>query len=259
VSERASAFPSPIRGMRAAFVFLTRIPAGGFPYQERDWTWAAAHAPLVGLVVGAVAGAVDCAFLPLGALPAALLAISASLLITGAFHEDGLADTSDALGGGYDRARVLSILKDPRIGSFGGAALVVSIAVRAALIAELGVRATWAMSLVGCCARVAPIWRMATVPYVTPDDVAKSRAVSRSGVLQAAVATAWGAFALAVAVRVGWTSLARSLWLVLSVLSVATITGWRYVRRAGGLTGDFLGATEQIAEVAAFVVLACKG
>jgi adenosylcobinamide-GDP ribazoletransferase len=259
VSERASELPPPIRGMRAAFVFLTRIPVGGFPYQGRDWTWAAAHAPLVGLVVGAAIGGVDRVLLPLGALPAALLAIAVSLLITGAFHEDGLADTSDALGGGYDRARVLAILKDPRIGSFGGVALVVSITARAALIAELGVHAPWAVSIVGCWARVAPIWLMAALPYVTPDDTAKSRDIARGGVPQAAVATAWGAAALAVAGLLGWMSLARAAALVVTIVVVALLTGWRYVRRAEGITGDFLGATEQLGEIAALAVVVWKG
>src|SRR3954453_24121009 len=116
--ERAPCLPPPLRAMRAAFVFFTRIPVGGFPYRQADWKWAAAHAPLVGLVLGAALGALDGALLPVGPLAAAALVVGASLVLTGGFHEDGLADTSDALGGGSDRARVLSILKDSRIGSF---------------------------------------------------------------------------------------------------------------------------------------------
>jgi adenosylcobinamide-GDP ribazoletransferase len=251
--------PPPIRGIRAAFVFLTRIPVGGFPYRREDWTWAAAHSPLVGLVVGAITGGIDHLLLPLGALPAAILAIGASLLVTGAFHEDGLADTSDALGGGYDPARVLAILKDSRIGTFGGAALVVSIAGRAALLTELGSAGLWAMPLVGCLARTGPIWLMAGLPYVTSTSEAKSRDVARGGPPQAIVATVWFVGASAVATMSGWITMARAGALIVTVMAVALLTGWRYRRRLGGITGDFLGATEQVGELCALAVLAWRG
>jgi adenosylcobinamide-GDP ribazoletransferase len=250
--------PAPIRGMRAAFVFLTRIPVGGFPYRSEDFAWAAAHAPFVGLVLGAMLGGLDVLLLPLGALPAAFLVMGASLLLTGAFHEDGLADSSDALGGAYDRERVLAILKDSRIGTFGAAALVVSIAGRAALIAQLGRSAAWVLPIVGCSARVAPIWLMAALPYVTPAPDAKSIHVARGGVAQAGAATAWLFAASVAAVYLGWLTPTRSLLLVLSLGLVALLTGWRYKRRLGGITGDFLGATEQVGELVALAVLAWK-
>ena len=86
------------------------------------------------------------------------------MLLTGAFHEDGLADTSDALGGAYDREKIFVILKDSRIGAFGACALVVSIAGRAALLAHLGEGGAWALPLVGAAARVGPVWQIATMP-----------------------------------------------------------------------------------------------
>src|SRR6188768_1753104 len=183
--------PPPVRGMRAAFVFFSRLPFGGFPYRKADWKWAAAHAPFVGLVLGGALGQLERLLLPLGPLSAAVLVIAASLLLTGAFHEDGLADTSDALGGGYDAERVQLILKDSRIGSFGGAALVVSIAGRAALLARLEQSVVWAFPLVFCAARVGPVWLMAALPYVTAEQGAKSRDLTRAGFPQAAVASAW--------------------------------------------------------------------
>src|SRR6478609_6503675 len=94
--ERSWSLPAPVRAVRAAFVFFTRLPVGGFPYRKEDWKWAAAHAPFVGLVLGVALGLLERLLLPLGALPAAVLTIAVSLLLTGAFHEDGLADTSDA-------------------------------------------------------------------------------------------------------------------------------------------------------------------
>lgn len=250
--------PAALRGLRASFVFFTRIPLGGFPYRSEDWTWAAAHAPFVGLVVGALLGGLDRALLPLGPLPAAILVMGASLMLTGAFHEDGLADTSDALGGGRDAEHVLSILKDSRIGSFGGAALVVSIAARSALLAELGSAGLWALPIVGCAARVGPTWLLSTLRYVTPASGAKSHAVVQARPLHAFCATAWSAAAMVAAIGSGHTTLARMGALAVAMAAVTGATGWRYVVRVGGITGDFLGATEQLGEIAALAVLAYR-
>ncbi len=159
--------PAPLRGVRAAVVFLTRVPVGGMPYSDADWRWSAAHFPLVGALVGAAVGAVDRALLPLGAWAAAVFAMGASLVLTGALHEDGLADTSDALFGAHTRDKIFLILKDSRIGVFGGSALVVSIAGRAALVARLGSAAVGALALAGAVARLAAIWMIATMRYVT--------------------------------------------------------------------------------------------
>jgi adenosylcobinamide-GDP ribazoletransferase len=248
--------PAPFRGTRAAFVFLTRIPVGGFPYSEDDWAWSSAHFPLVGLVVGAALGLLDSALMPLGALAAALLTIGASMLVTGGFHEDGLADTSDALGGAYEREKILAILKDSRIGTYGGAALVLTITVRAALIARLGEGAVWGIPLVWCGARAAAVALMAALPYATADDAAKSRLVTRGRLPQAIVAVAWLVVACIALVALGRLDASRAGALVLAMAVVAIVTGWRYARRLGGVTGDFLGATEQLGEIAGFAVLA---
>jgi adenosylcobinamide-GDP ribazoletransferase len=244
--------------MRAAFIFFTRLPLGGFPYRKADWQWAAAHAPFVGLVLGGALGLLNRALLPLGALPAAVLVVGASLLLTGAFHEDGLADTSDALGGGYDVARVLLILKDSRIGSFGGAALVISIVGRAALMAQFGGSVVWALPLAWCGARVGPIWLMATMPYVTLENGAKSRDLTRGGIAQALVASAWFALAATALVFTGHVTAPRASVLAMALAVVTVLTGWRYWVRVRGITGDFLGATEQLCELAAFAVLAWR-
>jgi len=247
-----------VRATRAAFVFFTRLPVGGFPYREEDWKWAAAHAPLVGLVVGGALGLLERALLPLGALPAAVLVIAISLLITGAFHEDGFADTSDALGGGYNVERVHAILKDSRIGSFGGAALVVSIAGRAALLAQLGTAVEFAFPLFYCAARVGPVWLLASMNYVTVEPAAKSRHLSQAGLSQAVVASAWLAL-ISIALVCADLFSAERIGLLITLLALLTAcTGWRYWVRARGITGDFLGATEQLCELAALAVLAWK-
>jgi adenosylcobinamide-GDP ribazoletransferase len=247
--------PAPVRGVRAAVVFLTRVPVGGFPYTDADWRWAPAHFPLVGLALGAVIACVDRALLPLGEFAAALGALGVSMLLTGAFHEDGLADTCDALGGAFDREKILQILKDSRIGVFGACALVLSIGGRAALLARLGLDAACALALVGAAARLGPVWHIATLTYVA-SPASRSRGVTRAGTAQALVATVWAALAGIAAVAIGHVGVARVGAVFASIGAVTLLTGWRYTRRLGGFTGDFLGATEQLCELVAYGVLA---
>src|SRR5208283_2545891 len=162
--RRDRAMTSPLRALRAAFIFLTRVPVGGFPFEPAEWRWAASWFPFVGAAVGAATAGVFVALRGMGSLAAALLAIGASLLLTGAFHEDGLADTSDALGGATDRAKIFLILKDSRVGSFGASALILSLAGRAALLAQLHAHPLQALVLTGSIARAAAVWQMATLP-----------------------------------------------------------------------------------------------
>lgn len=249
--------PPPIRGARAAFVFLTRIPAGGYPYRDEDYAWAPAHSPLVGLVVGGMGGAVYWLCLGAGFLPAALIGIAVTMFATGAFHEDGLADTADALGGAiFDRERLMEILKDSRIGTYGTVAVVISIGLRAALIAEWGVLGAAAFVLSHLLGRVVPPWLMATMPYVTDPEHAKSRPIVKAQASQAVVSTLYGV----VAVLVAWRWLPAFGWgpaLTFATVPVAAgLCAWRFHKRAGGVTGDFLGATEQVAEMVVLLTLA---
>lgn len=252
--RRRSAF---LWGIPAAVIFLTRIPLGGWPYSDDEWRWSSAHFPLVGAGLGLVTGLVFVALMPIGEFPAALLAMAFSMLLTGCFHEDGLADSADALGGGYTPEKVFEILKDSRVGSFGAAALVVSITARAALLAQVGDAAPWLMMLVGCSARVAPIWQLVALPYATPQG-SKSRDVARARPMNGVVATAW--FLLVSAPLLVFGHLEWMRWgvlvLVLALLGVALARYW--YRRVKGVTGDFLGATEQVGEIAALAIL-CYG
>jgi adenosylcobinamide-GDP ribazoletransferase len=250
--------PPLLRGVRAAFVSLTRLPVGGFPYRSSDFVWASAHAPLVGACVGAVTFSVLRVLAPVGTDAAAFLAVGASMLVTGAFHEDGLADTADALGGGYDADRVLAILKDSRIGAFGAAALVVSIGARALLIARLGLEGGWALVVTGAVARVGPVFLASALPYVTKPEASKSGDLVRVSAKQAAVAAAWGLAVLATSVVASATTAERAATLILALALTTAASGHVYARRAGGVTGDFLGATEQLGEIVALVVLAWR-
>jgi adenosylcobinamide-GDP ribazoletransferase len=257
-----AALPDPggarafLRGARAAVVFLTRLPAGGFPYRASEWRWAAGWFPLVGALVGALAAAVFAISRAAGGLAAAALAVIAALLVTGALHEDGLADSADALGGAPDRERLFAILKDSRIGAFGAVALTMSLVLRVALLARLDAAAPLALVLVSAWSRTSPVWLMASLPYVTPVERARSRPLLAAGRAQAVFATLTALLLTAAAVLrgpLGW----RAAALAAAVVVVLALGAARYFRRrAGGITGDFLGATQQVTECGLLLALA---
>ena len=234
---------------------MTRVPVGGFPYSADEWRWASAWFPLVGLAIGGVCAVVWGLVAPLGPWVAAMSVLVVSILLTGAFHEDGLADTADALGGADDRAKIVVILKDPRVGAFGALALVVSVAFRLVLLAQLAGIAFAALLLVHCLSRVGPVWLMVAMPYVS-DAAAKSREVTRAGAAQGVLATAIGAVSAGgVAVAGGTVAAAAALAAFAAMALATTLCGWRFRERAGGVTGDFLGAAEQVNEIVILIAI----
>lgn len=241
-------------GVVAAVLFLTRIPLPLRPHPTAFHD-APAHFPLIGALLGALFSLVFFLLLPTGALAAGFLTIGVAMLITGGFHEDGLADTFDGMGGGYTGEDVLRILKDSRIGSFGAAALVISIGARAALLGELHTDALWALPLIGSAARVSPVWIMALLPYAADPDKRKSRDLQKSGIRHASMATGWfGLVALFIFAFASF-SLFSIFALVLLLGFVSLILAFWFRQRAGGWTGDFLGATEQVCELVGFALL----
>lgn len=259
VPARASALPAPLRGVRAAFVFLTRLPVGGFPYQRADFHWAAAHFPLVGALVGAAGAGVFALAFPLGATVAALLSLGTTAFLTGAFHEDGLADTFDALGGSHNQARLFEILKDSRIGTFGAVALLVVLGLKVACLSALQPpNGAVALVLAHAFARVGPVWLLVTHEYVSPDAAAKGKGVAGAGLAQALVASTWALGFVALAVASGGGVPLTLLAALAAPLAVSALLGVWFRRRAGGVTGDFLGAAEQLGEVAALIVLIAR-
>jgi adenosylcobinamide-GDP ribazoletransferase len=245
-----------LRGGRAAITFLTRVPVGGFPYSAAEWRWCSGWLPAVGAMVGAVCAAACHLTNAAGAWVAAIVAIAAGLLVTGAFHEDGLADTADALGGAYDRERLFAILKDSRVGAFGAAALAVALLLRAALLARLDGAAPAMLIFVGALSRLPPVWLMASLPYVTPAEDARSKPVALARRAQVVLATCTSIVIAAVAWKVGAVSPRELVNVTVATMVTPVICGWRFVVRAGGVTGDFLGATQQVGECALLLAVA---
>jgi adenosylcobinamide-GDP ribazoletransferase len=249
--------PPAWRGARAAFVFFSRVPVGGFPYDARDWHWAPAHLPLVGAVVGSACAVIFrcCAWLGFAPLITATAVLATSIALTGALHEDGLADSSDALGATRDRQRALEIMKDSRIGTYGALALVLSLLVRAAAVAELAPGAWFALVYVHVWARVSPTWLLWSEPYVNDRPDAKSQGLFETRPRHVATALGWGAAAAALGIGAGWLTPLAALGAALASLLTALLLARQFRSRIGGVTGDLLGAAEQVAEVACWLVL----
>jgi adenosylcobinamide-GDP ribazoletransferase len=230
--------------------FLTRLPlsAGDFYTPERMGR-AIRYFPLVGLGLGGVLAAIyGLASLVFPPAVAALLAVAAGVRLTGALHEDGLADLADGLGGGMTRDRALEIMRDSRIGSYGTVTLVLVLALKVAALAGLG-GAVAAAALIAAhtLSRLATVVMTGRLAYARADGKAAFARVGpgRDG-LQIALAT--GALALAAL----W--LAAGTGAALTAL-LATILVYRWFeamlrRRLGGQTGDALGALQQLCETA---------
>ncbi len=242
--------------IRAAIAFLTRIPVGHGELSPDAHVRAATHFPLVGALLGALSSGVWMATARLDSEIRAWLVVITLLLATGAFHEDGLADTADAVGGAITRNKVFEILKDSRIGTFGAAALVCALVLRAKLLGQLLPESPWMLIAAEAFSRLAPVLLMAWLPYVTPDAASKSR-----NVVQVGKAQVLGAVSFTALLSVGLLFWARisplQFAIAASAQSIAVLwLAFLFQRRAGGLTGDFLGATQQVGTLA-FLLGAC--
>lgn len=243
------------RALRAAVMFFTRLPLPSSPdWDPADLQRSAAYFPLVGWLVGAVAALAW--WLAARVWPPAVasgVSLAATLLLTGALHEDGWADVCDGFGGGTSRDRVLEIMRDSRVGAFGAIGVVVMLGLKWLGVAALPQASVPAVLIAGhALSRAAAISLMATLPYVRGESVkAKPMASTLSG-RRLAFAAATGAGALLLLPPRAW-------WAVLAVIAArAALARW-FKGRIGGYTGDCLGAAQQVCEVVFYLtILALK-
>ncbi|WP_299395665.1 adenosylcobinamide-GDP ribazoletransferase [Pelagibius sp.] len=246
--------------MKVALTLLTRLPvpqppAAGASEMQAPLARASRCYPVVGALIGALGGlallAADALQLP--ALIAALLAVAATILATGALHEDGLADVADGFGGGRDRARKLAIMRDSRIGSYGVLALVFSVALRSAALAAIAAvdagQAAIALLAAQCLSRAGLGTIMAGLPGARADGLAA--AVGRPRGADALAAAAVGV--LAAVLLLPWHAAALAL---LGAAAASAGVAVLARRQIGGYTGDVLGAAQQLSEIAVLLVLA---
>ena len=224
---------------------LTRLPIGGAP-DGWDSARATRVYPLVGAVVGLIGGGVYwlCQLASLPSLLSALIAVAATILVTGAFHEDGLADVADGLGGGANKMRKLEIMRDSRIGSFGVIALVLSIGLRAAALTALAIAGSVTLGLIAAHAVARGLLPtiMALLPLARGDGLA-------SGTGRPEMRHALTALVLAALIAVVTLGFGGGLLALLAGAIGAGAVALLARAQIGGYTGDVLGAAEQGAEI----------
>lgn len=237
--------PSVLRPVVVAFGFLSRLPVPTVEWRDDDLRRSLPAFPLVGLVVGGLAaGTYAGAWQVLPPVPSAVLAVAVAVAVTGGFHEDGLADTFDGFFGGYDPARRREIMRDSRIGTFGGAALVLSLLLRVSLLAALTPARGAVALLAGHVLGRGAI--LLAAPLSRPADPASSGAAVAESAGPVGLVVGTLTTLVPVGLLVGPTA-----W-VPSVAGAAVTLAWVAVahRRVGGITGDVLGATNQLVHLA---------
>ncbi|MBD3677640.1 MAG: adenosylcobinamide-GDP ribazoletransferase [Rhodobacteraceae bacterium] len=239
----------------AALGLLSRLPMSVDTDRAQARGAAAAWAwPLAGAVLGGLAGLVGWVALVLGFTPgvSAAIVLAALILMTGAMHEDGLADTADGLWGGWEPARRLEIMKDSRIGTYGVLALGLSLLARWSALTSLIAAGSLFAPLIaaGMLSRAPMVAVMAALPNARGDGLSQS--VGRPGqrTVTLAILLAFGG-GLAVT---GWAALPAALMVAIVVWALSGIA----MAKIGGQTGDILGASQQLAEIAVLAVLAAR-
>lgn len=237
-----------------ALQYFTRLPMPALQHFEPAWlSQSVRYFPVAGWVVGAIGAGVLWLCAQVLPLPiAALLALAATVAVTGAFHEDGLADTFDALGGHVPRERALEIMRDSRIGTYGAAALGIALLLRWQAVAALPLTA--AMALLVCAhaaARAGAASLMASLPYVRLDSDAKAKPVAQDLSARQLLATLFtGALPTLLCLAV-FPHLAVAVCAGVAAVAAVRIGCARWFRtRLGGYTGDSLGCCEQFGEIA---------
>lgn len=238
-----------MRSFLAAIAFLTRFPMGkpvGAAFDTADVAHSAGWFPLIGALLGALycgTAAVLKPHLPLSVVAVLLVLVDA--LATGALHFDGLADTADGFGGGKDRDDVLRIMRDHSIGSYGGLALAIVVALKLIAYHAVLSNSNWiaALILTPALGRWSILLLTATLPYARPDTSVVEGMGKR--------ALVFGTLSMAVA---SGAAMSTRAWIAAAV--VVAVTAWfgEYCRRRiDGITGDTLGASVQLSECAALL------
>lgn len=237
-----------------AVQFLTRLRLPSVPYEQDSLSRSLKFFPIVGLLIGSGSLLLYAVLAPHLPLPiVGLLVVVYLVLITGCMHEDGLADSADGFGGGWEQERVLAIMRDSRIGTYGATALVLSVLARVLLIAWLP------RPEVGTYLIAAPVLgRWTTLPlsfYLAPARERSKDHTDGQGARIARLTTRASLFigSLLTLVIVSALLGARAIAPILISLMVTLGTALYYRHRIGGITGDCFGATNQLAEIAVYL------
>ena len=230
-----------------AIMFYTRIPVPkNLPYSDEMLNRSTRYFPFIGWIVGGIGAAVfyglQFVFPPELAI---LLSMLATIFITGAFHEDGFADFCDGFGGGYTRERILTIMKDSRIGIYGSIGLVGILAAKFMSLHSLDVASIPVVLLAGhSLSRLMPILVIYTSEYSREDATSKTKPIGKKGKGFDFILALFFGLALLIFIPITY-----SLTILPTLLLTTYIFRSYITRKIGGYTGDCLGTLQQIAEV----------
>lgn len=258
-----------IRHYLLSLQFFTRVPVTGrlaqwVGYSPQMLRASAAHFPGVGWLVGGLVAGLSAVLLPalspgaFAPLIVAALGTAFSLMLTGAFHEDGLADVADGLGGSHQRERALDIMKDSRVGAFGAIAIAMALMTKLALVAQLGAMGAGvlvaAVFLGHVVSRTWPLLLIRLLPHVGDTAASKSKPLAdQISIAALFVALLWCLAALALVVVCGHMALAPVLCALAASGLAFVWMGRMFAQRLQGFTGDCLGATQQVCELAFYL------
>jgi adenosylcobinamide-GDP ribazoletransferase len=236
------------RELLVAVQFLTRLPVPPYRYEPTLVPGAAKFYPLAGALIGLGAWALDWALRP--HLPGTIFAavvLAYLVLVTGGMHEDGLADSCDGLGAGGERARMLEIMRDSRMGSYGTLAIVFSVLARWALLAAIAPERFVAFVI---AAQVFSRWTPLPLGFFLPSAREQGLGQKVAGKVSLASLVVGSCVALAIAALcLGW----KMLFPAAAVVAVTAASGALYRARLGGITGDCFGATAQLSEIGVYL------
>ncbi len=236
-----------------AIRFFTRLPVPGWVgHSTEALNRSARYFPAVGLLVGSIGALVYFAAALFWPQPVAvLLSMAATIYATGAFHEDGLADTVDGLGGGWDKLRILEIMKDSRVGSYGVVAMALALLGKFTLLSSLDTALVPYALLAGhALSRFCSTLLLATMTYVREDLLSKAKPL--------ATRLSTGEILIALLFVLPALALLPLEKAIAGCLLAAGATWWlaaKFKRWLGGYTGDCLGATQQVSELAFYLGL----
>lgn len=250
-----------------AVQFLTRIPVPSFKHYDPQWLHQSSrHFPAVGLLVGLpCAGVFWLGSLLFTPLVAAVLSTAFGIKLTGAFHEDGLADSCDGLGGGLTRERTLTIMKDSRLGTYGVLGLVSALLLKISLLASMPIPiAVIALILGHTASRLLCISLLSLLPYGGEIEHAKAKPMAQQLTpIQGLYSSGWLILAIILVALIFPNTMQQiglAQWLLAMILALIATNYMRRLlrRRLDGYTGDGLGATQQLSEIAIYIGLAAS-
>ncbi|WP_201581174.1 MULTISPECIES: adenosylcobinamide-GDP ribazoletransferase [Psychrobacter] len=250
-----------------AVQFLTRLSVPPFKHYDPQWLHQSSrHFPAVGLLVGLLCAGVfwlgNLLFTP---LVAAVLSTAFGIKLTGAFHEDGLADSCDGLGGGLTRERTLTIMKDSRLGTYGVLGLVSALLLKISLLASMPIPIAVIALIIGHTAsRLLCISLLSLLPYGGEIEHAKAKPMAQQLTpIQGLYSSGWLILAIILVALIFPNTMQQiglAQWLLAFILALIATDYMRRLlrRRLDGYTGDGLGATQQLSEIAIYIGLAAS-